>query len=164
MEHHKKVLKKLIKWGIKLITAVIGLSPVFTTLMLGGIVMAVFGKSSSTSSDRVTMRPNVSESDTAAYIWEFFIGNGYTETQTAADTADSEAEEKTMTGTIEEIKDFMFIVTDKDGNAYEFDFDADAKPDGLDQVEEGDQVQVTYTGEVSEVDPFTGTVISVEKQ
>ena len=33
-----------------------------------------------------------------------------------------------------------------------------------DQVEEGDQVQVTYTGEVSEVDPFTGTVISVEKQ
>lgn len=84
MEHHKKALKKLIKWGIKLITVVIGLSPVFTTLMLGGIVMAVFGKSSSTSSGRVTMRPNVSESDTAAYIWEFFIGNGYTETQTAA--------------------------------------------------------------------------------
>ena len=84
MEHHKKALKKLIKWGIKLITGVIGLSPVFTTLMLGGIVMAVFGKSSSTSSGRVTMRPNVSESDTAAYIWEFFIGNGYTETQTAA--------------------------------------------------------------------------------
>ena len=50
MEHHKKALKKLIKWGIKLITAIIGLSPVFTTLMLGGIVMAVFGKASSTLS------------------------------------------------------------------------------------------------------------------
>ena len=28
----------------------------------------------------------------------------------------------------------------------------------------GDTVKVTYTGEISEVDPFNGTVISVEKQ
>ena len=118
----------------------------YTLLTAGLLVLAIAAGCGSNAGNADTTKPQTQE------------------TQTAADTADSEAEEKTMTGTIEEIKDFMFIVTDKDGNAYEFDFDADAKPDGLDQVEEGDQVQVTYTGEVSEVDPFTGTVISVEKQ
>lgn len=72
------------------------------------------------------------------------------------------AEEKTLTGTIEEVKDFMFIVTDESGASYEFSFEE--KPEGLDAVAAGDKVQVTYTGEISEVDPFTGTVISVEKQ
>ena len=72
------------------------------------------------------------------------------------------AEEKELTGTIDEIKDFMFVVTDEAGTAYEFDFET--KPEGLDDVAEGDQVVVTYTGEVSEVDAFTGMVLSVEKQ
>ena len=43
------------------------------------------------------------------------------------------AEEKELTGTIDEIKDFMFVVT------------------------------VKYTGTISEVDPFEGEVLSVEK-
>lgn len=34
----------------------------------------------------------------------------------------------------------------------------------LENVAGGDTVKVTYTGEISEVDPFNGTVISVEKQ
>lgn len=127
----------------------------YTLLTAGLLVLAIAAGCGSNAGNADTTKPQTQETQTAAEN---------TETQTAADTADSETEEKTMTGTIEEIKDFMFIVTDKDGNAYEFDFDADAKPDGLDQVEEGDQVQVTYTGEVSEVDPFTGTVLSVEKQ
>ena len=37
-------------------------------------------------------------------------------------------------------------------------------PEGLENVAGGDTVKVTYTGEISEVDPFNGTVISVEKQ
>ena len=36
-------------------------------------------------------------------------------------------------------------------------------PEGLSDVKEGDEVTVTYTGELSEVDAFTGTIISVEK-
>ena len=71
-------------------------------------------------------------------------------------------EVKTLTGTIDEIKDFMFVVTDEAGTAYEFDFET--KPEGLDDVAVGDQVVVNYTGEVSEVDAFTGMVLSVEKQ
>ena len=71
-------------------------------------------------------------------------------------------EEKTLTGTIEEIKDFMFIVVDESGAEYEFSFDE--KPQGLENVAVGDNVLVTYTGEVSEVDAFNGTVLSVEKQ
>ena len=70
--------------------------------------------------------------------------------------------EQTVTGTIDEIKDFMFIVTDDSGNSYEFSFET--KPDGLDNVQAGDKVEVTYTGELSEVDAFTGKIISVEKQ
>lgn len=73
-----------------------------------------------------------------------------------------QAEDKTLTGTVEEIKDFMFIVTDDNGISYELSFDT--KPQGLDGVSNGDKVKVTYTGELSEVDAFTGTIISVEKQ
>lgn len=70
----------------------------------------------------------------------------------------------TVTGKIGEIKDFMFVVTDKDGKAYGFSFDqAGEKPEGLSDVVEGDEVTVTYTGEVSEVDPFTGKILSVKK-
>lgn len=70
--------------------------------------------------------------------------------------------EQTVTGKIDEIKDFMFIVTDDSGNSYEFSFGT--KPDGLDNVQVGDRVKVTYTGELSEIDAFTGKIISVEKQ
>lgn len=76
-------------------------------------------------------------------------------------TAD-QGEEKTITGTIDEIKDFMFIITDESGAAYEFSFET--APEGLENVAGGDTVKVTYTGEISEIDPFNGTVISVEKQ
>ena len=73
----------------------------------------------------------------------------------------STEEETTLTGTLEEVKDFMFILTDEDGVGYSFDFET--PPADLDQVEEGDKVTVTYTGQVSQVDPFSGTIISIEK-
>ena len=83
-------------------------------------------------------------------------GNAETELQTEAvpeNTAEAvTGEEKTLNGTVDEIKDFMFIVTD------------DAKPQGLENVSVGDKVKVTYTGELSEVDAFSGTIVSVEKQ
>ena len=68
---------------------------------------------------------------------------------------------KEVTGTIDEIKDFMFVVTDKNGTSYGFTFEE--KPEGLENVSNGDTVTVKYTGTVSEVDPFEGEVISVEK-
>lgn len=87
-------------------------------------------------------------------------------TQQSSQTAETQApetgEQKTLSGTIDEIKDFMFVVTDESGASYEFSFET--KPEGLDSVVAGDKVTVTYTGEISEVDPFNGTVLSVEKQ
>ena len=56
----------------------------------------------------------------------------------------------------------MFVITDESGAAYAFSFET--APEGLENVADGDTVKVTYTGEISEVDPFEGTVISVEKQ
>lgn len=67
-----------------------------------------------------------------------------------------------LKGTLDEIKDFMFIVTDDDQTSYAFSFEE--KPQGLDRVAVGEQVIVKYTGTISEVDPFEGEVLSIEKQ
>ena len=56
----------------------------------------------------------------------------------------------------------MFVVTDDQGASYQFSIDSSAKPEGYDDVV-GDSVTVTYTGALSEVDPFEGTIVSVEK-
>ena len=57
----------------------------------------------------------------------------------------------------------LVLVTDAEGAAYEFTYDPSDTPKGLDDAAEGDSVTVTYTGTVSEVDSFDGTVVSVEK-
>ena len=54
----------------------------------------------------------------------------------------------------------MFTI-ESDKGIYAMTFDT--APEGLSDVKEGDEVTVTYTGEFSEVDAFTGTIISVEK-
>lgn len=89
--------------------------------------------------------------------------NTNTDTGSSSSSSDSASAESKLSGTLDEKKDFMFVVTDEKGAAYEFTFDASAKPEGLDDVAEGDSVTVTYKGTVSEADPFDGTVISVEK-
>lgn len=79
-------------------------------------------------------------------------------TQKAQDTVE---EQKTLTGTLDEVKDFMFVVTDDQGESYALAFDGSA-PEGLDDQKIGDRVTVTYTGELSVVDSFTGQILSVE--
>ena len=70
-------------------------------------------------------------------------------------------EQKTVTGTFMDKKDFMFTVLDERGHYYGFNFDV--KPADYPNVENGDIVTVTYTGTISEVDPFDGEIISIEK-
>ena len=65
-------------------------------------------------------------------------------------------------GTLDEVKDFMFVVTDEANTSYGFSFEE--VPEGLDEVKIGDMVLVKFTGIISEVDPFKGEVLSVEKQ
>lgn len=72
---------------------------------------------------------------------------------TGSSASDSASAESRLSGTLDEKKDFMFVVTDEHGAAYEFTFDASAKPEGLDDVAEGDSVTVTYKGTVSEARP-----------
>ena len=88
-------------------------------------------------------------------------GCGQTNNSSESVKQEETAEGKELTGTIDEIKDFMFVVTDKNGTSYGFTFEE--KPEGLQNVSNGDTVTVKYTGTVSEVDPFEGEVISVEK-
>ena len=88
-------------------------------------------------------------------------GCGQTNNSSESVKQEETAEGKELTGTIDEIKDFMFVVTDKNGTSYGFTFEE--KPEGLENVSNGDTVTVKYTGTVSELDPFEGEVISVEK-
>lgn len=70
-------------------------------------------------------------------------------------------EQNTVAGTFMEKKDFMFTLLDSEGTYYGFNFDV--KPEGYDNLNNGDAVKVTYTGTVTEVDPFEGEIISIEK-
>ncbi len=85
--------------------------------------------------------------------------NGAEESGKPGNTEESVSE---VTGTLDEIKDFMFVVTDDAGSSYAFPFEE--KPENLDQMAVGDKVVVKYTGTISEVDSFTGEVLSIEKQ
>lgn len=78
-----------------------------------------------------------------------------------AKKADESTDEQTLTGTLDEVKDFMFVVTDDDGNSYALGFDG-SMPEGLEEQEIGSRVTVTYTGDLSVVDPFTGQILSVK--
>ena len=86
-----------------------------------------------------------------------------TDTGTASSSSSEQQQENTLTGSLDEKKNGMFVVTDAEGAAYEFTYDPSDTPKGLDDAAEGDSVTVTYTGTVSEVDSFDGTIISVEK-
>ena len=88
-------------------------------------------------------------------------GNVATSSNSEAGKQKETANVKELTGTIDEIKDFMFVITDENDTPYSFNFEK--KPEGLENVSNGDTVTVKYTGTISEVDPFEGEVISVEK-
>ena len=77
-------------------------------------------------------------------------------------TANTEMEATTITGVVEEMKDFMFIFTDEAGTSYAFSYSAEDELD-LSAIKVGDKVNVSFTGTVSEVDAFNGKVLSVEK-
>ena len=70
-------------------------------------------------------------------------------------------EPNVMVGTFMEKKDFMFTLLDADGVYYGFNFDV--KPENYDELNNGDVVRVTYTGTITEVDPFEGEILSIEK-
>lgn len=100
------------------------------------------------------------EKQTADASSEDVQADSSAEAQSASEASGDE-EEKTVTGTLDEVKDFMFVIRMEDDTCYAFAFDE--KPEGLDELKVGDPVTVTYTGEVTEIDPFTGEIISVEK-
>ena len=85
-----------------------------------------------------TSAPAVSESQAAESTEQ--TAESTEQTADVQNTAD-QGEEKTITGTIDEIKDFMFVITDESGAAYEFSFET--APEGLENVAGGDTVKVT---------------------
>ena len=129
-----------------------------TAALAGVLALATACSSQSTTTATTAAQTTAAETAAAKETAEV------KETADAKETTEKADEEKesTMTGTISDIKDFMFTIT-SDGNDYAFTFDNDKKPEGLAEVKDGDKVTVTYTGTVNEVDAFDGTILSVTK-
>lgn len=79
----------------------------------------------------------------------------------AACGSNGNGEEKTVSGIFMDKKDFMFTVKDQTGTYLGFNFDE--TPENYDDFDDGDIVTVTYTGVITEVDPFEGEIIKIEK-
>lgn len=83
-------------------------------------------------------------------------------TNTNESTQSTQTVSSSVEGTVDEIKDFMFTIETGNGVAYSFPIDEE-HPVDLSGISAGDKVKVSYNGELSEVDAFTGEVLSVEK-
>ncbi len=70
----------------------------------------------------------------------------------------------TVSGTMNEIKDFMFVIETPDGAFYSFPRNTEDSSLDLSEIAVGDEVVIEYEGTLSEVDRFTGKVLSVEKE
>ncbi len=117
----------------------------------------------SSKNDTQTTPPAEEEAADMADTQETETGENNTVEEEPENTEGAEAsEQSTLTGTLDEVKDFMFVVTDSEGTPYAFPFEGE-KPSGLEDLKSGDEVIVTYTGELSEVDNFEGEIISIEK-
>ena len=134
-----------------------------TAALAGVLALATACSSQSTTTATTAAQTTAAETAAAKETAEVKETANVKETADAKETTEKADEEKesTMTGTISDIKDFMFTIT-SDGNDYAFTFDNDKKPEGLAEVKDGDKVTVTYTGTVSAVDAFSGTVVSVK--
>ena len=124
--------------------------------LLGVSLMACGAKGDSASQTKAETSAEAKESTKEAEVKE-----STKEAEAKDGTKAEEAKEEELKGKISDIKDFMFTVTTDDGKSYALNFDK--KPEGLDKLKDGDEVVVHYTGELSEVDPFEGEILSIEK-
>ncbi len=79
---------------------------------------------------------------------------------TEVNGSQAEAAEGSVIGVVEEIKEFKIIILDEATGTY---YDFPIEEVDLGDIKVGDKVKVTYNGIISEVDPFKGKVLSVEK-
>ena len=71
-----------------------------------------------------------------------------------------DAKEGTLVGTLDEVKDFSFTVTDEKGTSYMFSFEQGKAPEGLSDVKAGDKVlYYRYAGSDVELDGVKYVVI-----
>lgn len=77
---------------------------------------------------------------------------------------DADAEQKTIEATITEKKDMMLVIKDADGKEYPVSISDPKAIEGYDSLAVGDNVEITYTGEMSETDSFNGEIISIVKK
>lgn len=74
--------------------------------------------------------------------------------------SETDGEVKIISGKLDSKKDMMFILEAEDGEAYSIGFET--APEGYEDLEEGDDVVMEYTGELSVIDAFIGEIISLK--
>lgn len=77
----------------------------------------------------------------------------------STDTETEQSEEQSVSGVVDEVKDFMFVIDADDGCFYSFN--TDHLPADAPKLSLGDRVTITYEGTLTEVDNFTGKILSV---
>lgn len=68
-----------------------------------------------------------------------------------------------ITGTISELEDLMFTLTDHNNKPYGFHFDKNNIPEGYTDFKNGDRVKVTYSGTFNADETFDGKILSIER-
>ena len=133
--------------------------------LLGVSLMACGAKGDSASQTKAETSAEAKESTKEAEVKESTkeaeAKESTKETEAKDGTKAEEAKEEELKGKISDIKDFMLTVTTDDGKSYAMNFDK--RPEGLNKLKDGDEVVVHYTGDLSEVDPFEGEILSIEK-
>lgn len=101
-----------------------------------------------------------------ALMMAFALVSCGTKSEAPADAPAAEASQsdaQSVSGTVDEVKDFMFVIEAEDGCFYAFDYDKANAPEGFDNVAVGASITIHYEGgELSEVDNFNGTIVSIE--
>lgn len=113
--------------------------------------------------DTTTQPPATPESSVEMMPQQETVPNMEADTQSSSDAqtqAGTTGEAKTISGKLEDKKDMLFILTSDSGESYAIGFET--APEGYDQLKAGDTVVMEYTGELSEVDAFTGEIISLK--
>ena len=113
--------------------------------------------------DTTTQPPAAPESSVETTPQQEEVPNMEADTQISSDAqtqAGTTGGTKTVSGKLEDKKDMLFILTSDSGESYAIGFET--APQGYDQLKAGDAVVMEYTGELSEVDSFTGEIISLK--
>ena len=81
--------------------------------------------------------------------------------ESAGSVTEASVESKTVVGVVDEITDYYFCIQVEDGTYYQFPIIEENESD-ISNVVVGDTIEITYEGELSDVDMFDGVLTEIK--